>query len=223
MGEGGEPDRLMDIVLRETERLNTLIEDFLTYARPRPPVFTAVDLAPLLFEVAKMVEASRFQGVQVVCECASDLTVIADADQLRQLIWNLCVNGVQAMPDGGQLALSAKRVGPESQGSQSRRRNELRGEPRSAPERGVGRVQIAVRDTGCGIPQEIRERMFEPFFTSKRRGSGLGLATVHRIVESHGATLQIESSVGVGSTFTIGLASADSQRESQLERGVNCA
>jgi signal transduction histidine kinase len=131
-----------------------------------------------------------------------DLAVRADAAQLRQLLWNLVLNAAQAMPEGGTLALRARAVderGP--QGAASEGRNEA--------SEGHGSVEIAVVDTGVGIPPEVMDRIFDPFFTTKREGTGLGLATVHRIVEGNGGTLRVESAVGSGTAFQVRLPRAE--------------
>jgi two-component system sensor histidine kinase PilS (NtrC family) len=203
---GSEAGRLMEIVLRETDRLDGLITDFLDYARPRPPQIERVALAPLLEDLVKMMETSRPDTIDVTCDVPADLQVTADPDQLKQVIWNLAVNALQAMPEGGRLALSARPRSGDAQGGRDPRRNgglDATGAgPADAP---GGFVEIAVADDGPGIAPEVQERMFEPFFTTKSRGTGLGLAMVHRAVESHGGMLLLESSAETGTTFRIRL------------------
>jgi len=203
--------RLMDIVLRETRRLDQLITDFLQYARPGPMRRERVRIGECVEEIAKMLEGVRPAGIVLETAVAPGLVVDADAAQLHQLLWNLCLNAIQAMPGGGRLRIEA--VAPD----------EATGDLRAAQDRAVQRrngaggeglvsVEIAVRDTGAGIPAEVVDRIFDPFFTTKREGSGLGLATVHRIVEGHGGSLRVETAPGAGTTFRVrlpGTAGAD--------------
>jgi two-component system sensor histidine kinase PilS (NtrC family) len=202
-----EPASLMAIVMRETERLNGLITDFLHYARPGPVRRERIALGPLLGDVRRMLEAARPEGVEIRVSLEDAAGVRGDPAQLRQLLWNLCLNGVQAMSEGGVLGVRAERVQPESsQGVADSRRNEaLHGEGTPAE----AQVEIAVSDSGAGIPLEVQERMFEPFFTTKRDGTGLGLATVHRIVEGHGGELRVESEPGRGTCFRVRLPAGE--------------
>ncbi len=198
----GDPDsaRLMDIAVRETDRLNQLITDFLLYARPGPERREVVRVAAVACEVAEMLEAAAPRGVRVEVAVPAELEVFADPAQLRQVFWNLVWNAAQAMPEGGAIQISASRgadATPQASPHADRSRE-------AAPKSGW--VEIAVSDRGVGIPPELRERIFDPFFTTRKQGSGLGLATVHRIVESHGGHIRVESSPGRGSTFRIRLA-----------------
>jgi two-component system sensor histidine kinase PilS (NtrC family) len=193
--------RLMEIVLRETERLNGLITDFLQYARPAPPKLERVALEPLVRDLVEMFETARSGAAPLTVRVAIPvgLAVQADASQLRQLLWNLCLNAAQAMPSGGRLSIEAspaRVAGTTAQGRSSGDRN-------GAEEEGVPYVELAVIDTGVGIPPEALDRVFDPFFTTRREGSGLGLATVHRIVEAHGGSLRVESAPGMGTTFRL--------------------
>lgn len=203
--------RLMQIVVRETDRLNLLITDFLHYARPRPTVLRRVPIKSLIDDLIEVFDSSRPENVNVSTEGIEPIAAAADADQLSQALWNLVLNAVQSMPDGGTLTLEAHLVegttpqghpvGGRKNAQDPSAREELAPVGLTAPV-----VEITVRDTGAGIPFEVQERMFEPFFTTRTEGSGLGLSTVHRIVESHGGTLGLESAVGAGTTFRIRLS-----------------
>ncbi len=189
-------DRLKQIVLRETERLNGLITDFLQYARPAPPVLQSVLVEEVVREVGEMLEAVRPAAVEVRVDVEPGLRVRADEGQLRQVLWNLCRNALEAMPDGGCLRLLGCRrstQGPEGEG-----RN-----------KSSERVRIAVSDTGIGIPDEALEHIFDPFFTTRKDGTGLGLATVHRIVEASEGKLAVSSTPGVGTRFEVELPGAE--------------
>jgi two-component system sensor histidine kinase PilS (NtrC family) len=195
----------MEIVVREADRLNQLITDFLLYARPGPLRLEPVPLDELMRAVAEMFEAVRPANVRVELEVEPELRAAADAAQLRQVLWNLVLNASQAMPQGGALRLSARSLpAREPQGALSGRRREPRAKR--------AWVEITVSDQGEGIAPELVDRIFDPFFTTKRGGSGLGLATVHRIVESHGGSIRVESAVGRGTALRVRLPRAEEPR-----------
>ncbi len=216
MDTATEQIQLMDIAIRETDRLNGLITDFLLYARPAPSVMKRVEVSSTLEEVARIFDSSSPENVEIVTQVAPGLEVDADPGQLKQILWNLCLNAVQAMPDGGRLGLQADFTPLEfPQGRVQSHRNDREGaagtevsnaETPGDPESlALLWIEIAVSDTGDGIPSDLQERIFEPFFTTKQEGTGLGLSTVHRIVESHGGELQLDSGVGRGTTVRIRL------------------
>ncbi|ALC16924.1 sensor histidine kinase PilS, PAS domain-containing [Desulfuromonas soudanensis] len=177
--------RLMGIVVREVDRLNGLLTDFLVYAKPSPPRFEAVDLSALFDELAEMVTVDpRFAAVKIRREYSPGVVVSVDRKQFRQALWDLVINGAEAMPEGGTLTLGVSRDGS----------------------------RIYVEDTGRGIPEGIKERIFEPFFTTKDFGTGLGLASVLTIVEAHGGRIEAETGRNGGALFTIYLASDETGR-----------
>jgi two-component system sensor histidine kinase PilS (NtrC family) len=203
VGEPEEQPQLMEIVVRETDRLNVLITDFLRYARPGPLKRERVPLANLIDELLKLLESVRPDGVEIRAECGEPVAVYADPGQLRQVLWNLCINALQAMPDGGLLRVqSGSVIGKKPQGGPEGRRNGAEGVT-SAETCEWG--EIVVADNGVGIPEETLEQIFEPFFTTKPEGSGLGLSSVHRIVESHGGVLQLSSQKGEGTVVRVRL------------------
>jgi two-component system sensor histidine kinase PilS (NtrC family) len=177
--------RLMGIVVREVDRLNGLLTDFLIYAKPSPPRIEAVDLSALFDELAEMVTSDpRFAAVKIRREYLPGVVVSVDRKQFRQALWDLVINGAEAMPEGGTLTLGVSRDGS----------------------------RIYVEDTGKGIPEAIKERIFEPFFTTKDFGTGLGLASVLTIVEAHGGRIEAETGRSGGALFTIYLASDETRR-----------
>jgi two-component system sensor histidine kinase PilS (NtrC family) len=195
---GGESMRLMDIAVRETDRLNHLITDFLHYARPGPCNPEPVLLEEAVQEVVELFDAARTAELKIELAIEPAIGVCADPAQLRQLLWNLVLNAAEAMPDGGTLRISAAKAGEAApqEGSASRRNGESGT---------TDWAEIVVADEGVGIPPEALDRIFDPFFTTKREGSGLGLATVYRIVEDHGGLVRLESSVGLGTTIRLWL------------------
>jgi two-component system sensor histidine kinase PilS (NtrC family) len=202
LGGAVEARRLMGIVLRETDRLNRLITDFLQYARPGPLHLEPVCLESVVDDVLEVFESIAPDNVRVELNLPPALAVRADAAQLQQVLWNLTLNACQAMPDGGSLCVAARAVAePTPQEARSARRNELKEKK--------AWVEITVRDQGVGIAPEVLEHVFDPFFTTKPEGSGLGLATVHRIVEEHGGSIRLESLVDRGTEIRIWLPLAE--------------
>ncbi|MBI1728558.1 MAG: PAS domain S-box protein [Candidatus Rokubacteria bacterium] len=181
-------ERLVEIVLRESERLNRIIRDFLEYAGPAPMAIHAVDLADLLEEVVLLVEHRSLPAeLKVIREYGEKLPARVDPQQLHQAIWNLCINAVQAMPEGGELRVGGRIV------------------PGAEP----ARVQLWISDTGQGIAESDMPQIFEPFFSTKADGSGIGLALVYRVVQDHGGQIEVRSQPGAGTSFMLILPSAD--------------
>jgi two-component system, NtrC family, sensor histidine kinase PilS len=179
--------KLLSIVLRETDRLNALITDFLSYARPGQAVRSSVPLRQLVDDLAAQLEGdARFRNVVVTNDCPAGLMICADRDQMHQVFMNLVFNAVDAMRGGGTIVLAAD----GASGAGGRRAH-------------AGMVRIEVRDSGHGMSAAEKSKVFEPFFTTKSGGTGLGLATVYRIVESHGGKVSIESEVGRGTVVTL--------------------
>jgi two-component system sensor histidine kinase PilS (NtrC family) len=193
---------LMNIALREVDRLDHLISDFLRYARPGPLNLEPVQLQQVIADVLKMFDAARPDAIEIDLAVEDGLTAFADSGQLRQVLWNLVINAAEAMPDGGRLRVSARALTERDsqEGFPTGRRGQEEEEEKARW------LEIAIADDGSGIPQDTLDRIFDPFFTTKQNGSGLGLATVHRIVESHGGIVRLESELGVGTTVRIRLS-----------------
>jgi two-component system, NtrC family, sensor histidine kinase PilS len=183
-----EQAQLMDIVLRESERLNDTIRSFLAYARPQSREASRHDIRGVLNDTATLLRNSvELREDHEVVVDASDEPVwyFADENQIRQIVWNLATNGLRAMPSGGRLRLS---VAPELSPNAS--------EP--------GAV-VRVEDQGVGIAPAELDRIFQPFRGGFRGGTGLGLAIVHRIVTDYGGTIDVRSQPGVGTTVEVHL------------------
>jgi two-component system sensor histidine kinase PilS (NtrC family) len=175
-------ERLSQIVARESERLNHIIKNFLEYARPAPLAITTFDVAAAAEEVLLLLEHRASPGsLKVVREFAPSVLWPVDAQQFRQILWNLCLNAVEAMPEGGELRVAA----------------DVHGDT----------LEVTVSDTGEGIAASDLAHVFEPFFSTKSEGTGLGLALVHRVVQEHGGDIDVRSSLGLGTTFTLTLPS----------------
>ncbi|MEW5742723.1 MAG: ATP-binding protein [Myxococcota bacterium] len=163
------------------ERAGQLVRQLLDFVRGGRGVLAAVDTSRLLNSYTRQLQRMLPMAVQLEADVPPDLpTVVVDGMQLFQVLLNLCLNAADAMPSGGILWLKAR---PSADGG----------------------LVLEVRDTGTGIPESVRARIFDPFFTTKPpgRGTGIGLAIVKRIIEAHGGTVDFESEVGVGTTFTV--------------------
>ena len=177
---GEDYARFVDLMQGEVRRLNAIVEQFLALARPLPLKPGPVAVGELLGELAALVEAeARQAGVTVRLAAGGLPQLIADRDHVKQVLLNLMLNAVQAMTPGGTLTLQA--------------------------EGGRDAVTITVADTGPGIPPETLPRIFDPYFTTKPGGLGLGLTIARRIVEAHGGALTVESGPGRGSRFRVRL------------------
>lgn len=169
--------RLVRIVRRETQRLDRLVSEFLRYARPGQLRRERCALSELLEEIAELLANSEHHAVTLHLELGRDHEVLGDPDALRQVLWNLVLNAVEAEPTDGVVRVRVARE--------------------------ASRVRIEVEDRGSGISPEVMDRMFEPFFTTKPKGTGLGLATVHQLVERQGGSLRVESQIGAGTTVSL--------------------
>lgn len=181
MDADGGAAELTRVMAQEIDRLDALVNALLDFGRPSESQFGDVDPGRVLDEVVLLTrQYAGQQQVAVSTNYAEDLPAIwADEDRLKQVFVNLISNAIQAMPGGGGLTLSA------------------------ATEDGFLRISLA--DTGMGVAAEVKERIFDPFYTTRAEGSGLGLAIVHRIIDAHNGYITVESKVGAGSTFTVGL------------------
>jgi len=179
--------RLLAIVMRESGRLNGLITDFLAYARPTPPRFERFGLYKLIGDLqALLVGDTRFEKVRLLQEVPDDLVAWADRGQLQQVLLNLFHNAADAMPEGGDLTFCADlQSGIDDAGTN------------------FSLLCLKVVDQGVGMDEETCRHLFEPFWTTKPAGTGLGLATVYRIVDGHGGLVQVEPREGGGTVVSI--------------------
>ncbi|MCR9096863.1 MAG: ATP-binding protein [bacterium] len=218
---GGDPEhaRLMGIVVREVDRLNVLISDFLRYSRPSPTKPERVDLSALVADVAEMAQSQTGEGAAET-ELALDdaVCVIGDPSQLEAIVWNLWNNAIESMTDqSSERRLTVRvyrsedeafRVQSPPQVPDPTGRNEDDGGIDPASRAGWSAV-LEVEDSGPGLTPEVEEQIFEPFFTTKDDGTGLGLSTVQRLVEQHGGAITVTSRAGEGTCFRVILAGAE--------------
>jgi signal transduction histidine kinase len=186
-----------EIMQAEVGRLNAIVDRFLTLARPSRLTLTEEPLVPVLEELLTLlVPQASAQAVRVVTDLSlKEARVRMNRQQLTQAFMNLLLNAIQAMPSGGTLTLQAAML-PADPVHAIR----VRGEGPTLP-RPVAR--IAISDDGPGIPPEHLDRIFEPYFTTKEGGTGLGLALAHTIIREHDGRIDVESRVGTGTTFIV--------------------
>jgi two-component system, cell cycle sensor histidine kinase and response regulator CckA len=185
--------RKLEIIRRNAKLGGEIIQQLLSFARGGTGEQTALQPGKRIRQICQMLQRTMPKSIEVEISTPDDLwEITGDATQFDQMLMNLCVNARDAMPRGGHLRISAENVIIDA------------GFARMQADASPGpHVQIIVADTGTGIPPEIREKIFEPFFTTKEidHGTGLGLATVLKIVKSHGGFIDVYSQVGRGTTF----------------------
>jgi len=197
--------RFVQVILDEVARLDRIVTSLLQYARPRSPELKASTLASCVDRVVGLAADTIQQaGVRLEVDVAPRLAPIyIDPDLVTQVILNVTLNAVQAMPDGGTLRYEVRKV---------RRRQPPRGPGRRASDRRGGRgqgpgwieyQQVRVSDTGVGIPRGVLAKMFDPFFTTKASGTGLGLSISQTIVQEHGGSIAVDSREGRGTTVLL--------------------
>ena len=194
---------ILQIIVEEVNRLDGVVAQFLDYSRPMSPgateKLTPTDLNDVLSRTVKLIEGSLPPNVRLELSLEPDLPrILGDAEQLKQVFINLALNAVQAMPDGGRLAVRTRRP---------RQPLEL-GLSDASPRYAADQVEVRFADTGAGIPEEAKDRIFIPFYTTKSKGTGLGLAISQRIVKAHGGSIEVQSRLGEGSEFILRFPSA---------------
>ena len=171
--------RHLEYVISEVSRINELITEFLDFAKPNPPIRVQQPARALVEEILGFCgpELSSHRIDAQIDDQAPGATIYADAKQLKQACLNLILNAIDAMPDGGRLTLGIRSVGDNT--------------------------VISIADTGEGIPADMVERIFTPFVTTKASGTGLGLAKVYSIMESHDGSIECASEKDAGATFSL--------------------
>jgi len=178
-----------NILIKEVDRLNRVLEDFLRFARPSPVergLFHPNQVVNDVLELTRQ-QALR-QRVNVQLALTDDIEIPGQGEQIKQAVLNLVLNALQVMPDGGVLAVSSNTL--------------------------QEKYQIVIEDSGPGVAQEERDRIFNPFVTTREGGTGLGLAIAQRIIQGHGGHIKLSSSPGEGATFIISLPMSARDTES---------
>ena len=183
-GETSGDDPRKEIIAEmvvQLQRINHAVDDLLRYARPVPPHFEEADLNDLIQKTVSLLSSQvNGKAISIVQQLSADPPMLsADKKQLQQVIWNLILNGIQAIESAGTVSVRTSR--------------------------GDSSVQLAISDTGKGISPEHIERIFKPFFTTKHKGTGLGMTITRRIIEQHDGTIAIQSTPGKGTTVSVTL------------------
>jgi two-component system sensor histidine kinase PilS (NtrC family) len=203
-----QQEHLMEITLRESERLNALITDFLLFAHPPQTQRSAWEIGKILDETVELfVHSPAFrEGLHITRTHRNGGThALVDPDQMRQVFWNLLINAAQAIPEGGDIRIYTEQTSEAFGGSR----------PFHSTKKGEDWVKIVIADSGNGIAPQEKEKIFEPFYTTKEGGTGLGLSIVHKIIENHNGMIKVESDVGRGATFTVFLPAESHQAETR--------
>ena len=193
-----EHRHLLEIVTRESQRLNSIITDFLAYSRPKQYHFDKADLVQLLEDTLTLMEhrmTAEKTGIVIQRRfSARPALVIADGDKIKQVFWNICENAVRAMPGGGTLTITLDAPGAD--------------------------WEIGFADTGAGMTPRQTEKIFEPFQSNFEGGTGLGLAIVYQIVQAHEGKVWARSKPGQGTTFVLKLRRLDAERADSSRPGT---
>ncbi len=192
-----EQKTLVNIITRESTRLNAIISDFLVYSREKSFKFSRMDLIPLLEDaLALLANRSQTKELNIVRDYAlPEAFAAVDADRIKQVLWNLLENAVRAMDGKGTITVSVRAVGDF--------------------------LQIGIRDTGPGIAPNLTEKIFEPFQSQFEGGTGLGLAIVYQIVQAHGAKIFVRSTLGSGAEFILEILHAKAAEPEPVMAPVN--
>jgi two-component system sensor histidine kinase PilS (NtrC family) len=175
-------DRLMDIILREADRLTALVNDFLMFAKPQPGQIKIVELDVALEEIINVFTANsrRNKRINVTRKLTESVFVEIDPEHLRQVVWNLLLNADESIENEGEIDIRMYPVDKKY-------------------------ICIIISDSGCGMTEDTMKSIFDPFFTAKPKGTGLGLSIVQRIITSYNGLIDVRSEPGKGTTFTVRL------------------
>lgn len=207
-GAGKWEHESTEVILKEVERLDSIVRDLLLFAKPRHIHYAPCDIVALSTQVLRMLQAQCTEAnIEVHTVYGNVPPLRVDMGQIEQVLFNLCMNALQAMSDGGVLTISCQviEVPPEERRGQR---------PGAATHHWC---ELSVSDTGTGIPPEQLGRIFQPFFTTKAHGMGLGLPITRRLIEDHGGYIHVESQFGFGATFSVRLPVLRREKHAQEE------
>lgn len=181
--EGDRNHKLLNVIIEETDRLDGVMSRFLNYANPYSMNSDMQDINRIVEKVIALLKTTPLPDNTVIEKHLDyDIPpVMVDGEQIMQVVMNVALNGIEAMPDGGCLSLSTERIMGDGERS----------------------VEITIRDTGCGLSRKDLNNIFKPFFTTKKKGTGLGLSICSRIIRNHGGRIDVESHPGKGTSFFI--------------------
>jgi signal transduction histidine kinase len=184
-------------IVRQVDRLNELLTEFFSYARPRQAHKRPIALAAVIAETKPLIGNSlTMKNIHLVCRIPNDLPdIVADANQVQQVLLNILLNGMDAIGQNGVITLTARRLAGADIAARKKDFPTLRGD--------CNYVMLRCADNGCGMAREVMDRVFEPFFTTKKSGTGLGMSIVYRTLQENDALITVESREGEGTAFTI--------------------
>lgn len=190
-----DPDtrRHMDVIGSEIQRLDRVVQTLVDFTRPLELHLEEMDLRRVLDDVVSLAEPeAQLHGVSIERQLPDEpLHVNVDIDLVKQALVNVVLNGVQAMPNGGTLSVSARRS--------------------------EDAVLAEIRDQGAGIPPDIRDKIFNLYFTTKKAGTGIGLARTYRIMQLHHGSVEFDSAEGAGTTFRLRFPPVNTRQEDMKE------
>jgi two-component system NtrC family sensor kinase len=205
MPEGSEDAEDLDLVIRETKRCAAIIRRLLDFAREKTPEKKFADVNRLVEETARIVEQpAHLRDIGITLELDPKLPQAwVDADLIKQVVMNMLVNAQHAIEQKGSITVRTRAVAPRAGSADA------------------GSIEISIIDTGCGIAPKDVPRVFDPFFTTKGvgKGTGLGLSVSHGIVTAHGGTIEVESELGLGTTFRVRLPVQPAEERQLAEAG----
>jgi two-component system NtrC family sensor kinase len=191
MPDGSPEAEDLDLVIRETKRCATIIRRLLDFAREKTPEKKYSNLNALIEQTTQLIgQSAQIADIQIILDLDEALPPVwIDEDLVKQVIMNLLVNAQHAIETGGSITI----------------RTRVRTARNDGDEKAGPMAEISIIDTGCGIPEENLQRIFDPFFTTKSvgKGTGLGLSVSHGTIAAHGGTIEVDSTVGVGTEFRI--------------------
>jgi PAS domain S-box-containing protein len=191
-------------VIAASDRAREMVQQILTFSRKKEKGQKTVLLGNIVKEVLKLLQSILPSTIELKTDIAdTDRPVLADPTEIHQIIMNMCTNAIQAMEEeGGTLSISLRKTGHPP------------GHAAQLPKNEAGYLEMTIQDTGVGIPQDIKHRIFDPYFTTKEKGqgTGLGLSVVHGIIQAHNGDILVDSTPGLGTTFTIYLPGLQSEK-----------
>jgi signal transduction histidine kinase len=183
LGDDGDRRTYVKVILEEIARLDDIIKNLLNFARPVSPRPKDVSIAHLIEEALGLIsDRATERGVRIRFESMlRDERCVLDGDQVKQIILNVALNGIEACAAGGSVSVIAREAANPAL------------------------IEIVITDTGAGIPDDIADKLYNPFFTTKPEGTGMGLSISRKIAESHGGRMYHRSAAGAGTSFFIEL------------------
>lgn len=217
LNDSPENLRLAEHISSSVKSLNHILSNLLLFTKTQRPVFSEIDIHAFLKNTTSFISYILGQNnIRLEKKFdVKDTLIKGDGELLKQVFFNLTLNAVQAMPDGGVLTISTGTITDEY----GMEKNEKNCAKKSNDEERAARLEIKIKDTGTGIPEGYIKTIFNPFFTTRERGTGLGLAIVHNIIESHNGIISVESKEGRGTEFSL-IFPVERFKEERSERSL---